>query len=133
MAITQNSDRQYPLQAIVDFGFADLTDSVADIAIDLPSDAIVTGGHIYISEVFNSTTSDVISVGDTDDDNEYLTAQTVAALGLTALVPTGVKILAGGKAITLLHVAGTADTATTGIGQLVVEYVRQGRSNENEG
>lgn len=132
MAITQSSDRQYTLQAIVDFGFADLTDSTADIAIELPSDAIITGGHLYISEVFNSTTSDVISIGDTDDDNEYLSAQSVAALGLTALVPTGLKLDAG-KNITILHVAGTADTATTGIGQLVVNYIRQGRSNENQG
>ena len=132
MAITQNSNRQYELTAIVDFGYADLTDSVADIALELPSDCIVTGGHIYISEVFNSTTSDVISVGDTDDDNEYLSAQDVTSLGLTALVPTGVN-LAAGKNITLLHVAGTADTATTGAGQLVVRYIREGRSNENQG
>jgi len=132
MAITTSSDRQYELSAIVDFGFADLTDSTADIAIELPSDAIITGGHLYISEVFDSTTSDVISIGDTDDDNEYLSAQSVQALGLTALVPTGLK-LAAGKNITILHVAGTADTATTGIGQLVVNYIRQGRSNENQG
>ena len=132
MAITQNSDRQYELSAVVDFGFADLTDSTADIAIELPSDAIITGGHLYISEVFNSTTSDTLIVGDTDDPNEYLTATSIAALGLTALVPTGLKLTAG-KNITVTHVAGTADTATTGIGQLVVNYIRQGRSNENQG
>lgn len=132
MAITQSSDRQYPLQAIVDFGFADLTHATAEIAMDLPSDAIITGGHVYISEVFNSTTSDSLIVGDTDDPNAYLAATSIAALGATALAPSGLKLIAG-KSITITHTGGVADTATTGIGQLVVEYIRQGRSNENQG
>lgn len=132
MPITKNSDRQYELCAIVDFTFADLADSTAENAIELPSDCIVTGGHIYISEAFDSTTSDSIVIGDTDDPDEYLGATSIAATGLTALVPTGVK-LAAGKSITMTHTAGVADTATAGIGQLVVYYVRQGRSNENQG
>ena len=132
MAITQNSDRQYPLQAIVDFGFADLTQSVAELAMSLPSDAIVTGGHLYISEVFNSTTTDTIAIGDSAG-GAYLAATNVRALGATALVADGSKIAGGGESITLTHVGGVAATATTGAGQLVVEYVRQGRSNENEG
>lgn len=132
MPISQSSDRQYELEAIVDFGFADLADSTVENAVELPSDAIITGGHVYISEVFNSTTSDSLIVGDTDDADEYLGATSIAALGLTALVPTGVKLTAG-KYITVTHTAGTADTATTGIGQLVVRYIRQGRSNENQG
>ena len=131
MAITQSSDRQYALTAIVDFGFADLTDSVAMLAAELPSDAIITGGHLYISEVFDSTTSDTIAIGDSAG-GAYLAATTVRALGATALVADGSKVTAG-ESITLTHVAGVADTATTGIGQLVVEYVRQGRSNENQG
>lgn len=132
MAITQSSDRQYELTAIVDFGFADLADSTAENALELPSDAIITGGHVYISEVFNSTTSDSLIVGDSDDADEYLGATSIQALGLTALVPTGLKLTAG-KSITMTITAGTADTATTGIGQLVVYYIRQGRSNENQG
>lgn len=131
MPITQSSDRQYELVAIVDFALGDVTTAVQTDAIELPSDAIVTGGHVYISEAFNSGTSDVIIVGDTDDDNEYLTTTSIASTGLTALVPTGVKLAAGKSVtITVTH-SGTA--ATTGIGQLVVYYVRQGRSNENQG
>lgn len=131
MAITQSSDRQYELSAIVDFTYADLTTGVAADAIELPSDAIITGGHVYISVAFNSLTSDVIIVGDTDDADEYLTSTSIAAIGLTALTPTGVK-LAAGKSITVTWTGvGTAPTA--GTGQLVVNYIRQGRSNENQG
>ena len=131
MAITQSSDRQYELSAVVDFEYDDLTSGTQTNAIELPSDAIVTGGHVYISTAFNSLTSDVIIIGDTDDDNEYLTSTSIAAIGLTALVPTGVKLTAG-KEVTLTWTGvGTAPSA--GVGQLVITYIRQGRSNENQG
>ena len=131
MAITTNSDRQYELSAVVDITYSDLTSATQTNAIELPSDAIVTGGHIYTSTAFNSLTSDVIIVGDTDDDNEYLTSTSIAALGLTALVPTGVKLTAGKEVTVTWTGVGTAPSA--GAGQLVITYIRQGRSNENQG
>lgn len=131
MAITTNSDRQYGLTAVVDFAYGDLTSGTSADAVELPSDAIITGGHVYISTAFNSATTDVIIVGDTDDDNEYLTSTSIAALGLTALVPTGLKLSAGKKITVTWTGVGTAPSA--GAGQLVINYIRQGRSNENQG
>lgn len=131
MAITMSSDRQYELSAVVDFTYADLTDATAVNAIELPSDAIITGGHMYISVAFNSLTSDTIAIGDTDSGAAYLAATSVAATGATEIAPSGVK-LAAGKYVTVTW-DGTGTAPTAGTGQLVINYVRQGRSNENQG
>ncbi len=131
MAITQDSNRQYPLTSVVDFTFADLTSGSAIDAIELPSDAIVLSGHVYISVAFDSATSDVILVGDTDTAAEYLSSTSIAATGLTPIVASGIKKVAG-KSITVTW-TGVGAAPSVGTGQLVITYARQGRSNENQG
>ena len=131
MAITLDSDRQYALVAIVDFTFADFTSGVATNAIQLPSDAVVTGGSFVIDTAFDSGTSDTFLIGDTADADEYGSAIDGQAVAATALVPTGVELTAGGYVTLTNTMVGTAVTA--GAGRLIVEYVRDGRSNENQG
>lgn len=143
MAITKDSNRQYPLIATVDVGFADLTETVAAEAIDLPVNAVVVGGRVVVTEVFNSTTSDVVIVGDGGDTNRYTaTAIDLTALGSYALDGGGdvlTVITTGGYKYTapdtldVIWTAGTASTATTGAFTLEVLYYVDGKGQENQG
>jgi len=122
MTITIKDSRQEVVCAFADFALADLAASGSfNNAIQVPADAIVLGGYIAFSEVFNSTTSDVFTVGDTVDDDEYGAAISGQAAALTALVPTGYKYAAQ----TYLGIKWTSGggTPTTGIGRLVVYYM----------
>lgn len=146
MAITKDSGRQTPLVAVLDVGYADLTglDATAVEAIDLPSGAVVTNGWVSVTEVFNSTTSDVLDVGDDADVDRYTTT---APLDLTALgtyhfdnMGDIVTVKTGGgyrytvsNTIDVIHTGGTADTATTGAFTLYVEYYIEDRANEVQG
>lgn len=131
MAITFDSDRQYPMVAIVSFTYADLTDATAENLVELPSDAIITGGQLVIDTAFNSATSDTIAVGDTDTGAAYLSATSVASTGSTAIAGSGTE-LAAGKYVTITW-DGTGTAPSAGAGRLIVEYIRNGRSNENQG
>lgn len=131
MAITQNSDRQYPLSAYVEFSYADFVSGVYAAAVDMPADAIVVGGDFVITTAFNSATSDTFTVGDDTDDDEYGAAINGQTAARTALVPTGFQFAQNGTVGLKWTGAGAAPSA--GAGFLHVQYVREGRSNENQG
>jgi len=129
MAITLNNGRQSPLVINQDLALADFTTTVALVIAKLPYNAVVTGGYINVSEVWNSTTSDVLDIGHSDDDDEYTTtAVDLQALGVTALILTGYENTGG------LDLIGTwtsgGGTPTTGTAELYVEYIISGRATE---
>lgn len=128
MAITKDTGRQYPLVAQVDFLLGDLTSGTGVGAIDLPQGATVIGGELVIGTVFNSTSSDVIVIGDSGVADRYLTNGNGQSLGRTALVPTGYTYTAP----TTIHVKWTSGggTPTTGAGTLRVMYALDGRAHE---
>ena len=64
MTITKKSGRQEVIAATADFTFADVADDTYMPAVDLPSGAIVVGGHLAITTIFNSGTDDKFSIGD---------------------------------------------------------------------
>ena len=143
MAITKDSARQYPLVAKVDVTYSDLTglQATATAAIDVPANAVVTGGWVDVTTVFNSTTSDVLIVGDGDDPNRYVATCNLQALGvyhfmigdvLTVNTAVGHEYTLA-DTIDVTHTAGTADTATTGAFTLYVQYYIDGRANEVQG
>lgn len=131
MSITKDIGRQYPLVARVDFTYESFgTSGVAEEAIDLPAGSHVTGGALVIEVAFDSATSDAIDVGDGDTANEYLSAQDVkTAVGSFPLVPTEKEYTAPGTIGIEWTGVGTAPSA--GSGYLLVEYVMEDRSNEN--
>lgn len=131
MAFTQDSGRQYPLAAVASFTYDDFTSGTYLPMVEVPSDAIVIGGFLVIDTVFDSGTTDTFTVGDSVDDDEYGSAIDGQAAALTAITPTGYKFTANGTVGLKLTSVGTA--ATQGAGRLVVQYVRDGRSNENQG
>jgi hypothetical protein len=127
MAITKNAGRQELIVATVDIGFADLVSGSDIPAIDLPRNAVVTGGDVVVTTAFNSATSDVFDVGDASSQNRYLNDASIAATGRTALVPTGFVTTATQPNLTVRWVgAGAAPTA--GAVRLTVQYYVKGRA-----
>jgi hypothetical protein len=126
-------DVQYVRSKFKKFSLAEVVANVSATflnLIDLPPDAILTRGYLGITQVFNSTSSDAITVGDGTTGNRYLTSTSVQALGLTALVPTGVILTT--KTLQKVGITWTSGggTPTTGQGWLFVEYIIPGQGDE---
>ena len=121
MAITKNAGRQEAIVAYVDIALADLSTGVDYTAINLPIDAVIIGGDIVATTAFDSTSTDVVDVGDSASENRYLNDGSVHTAIRTALVPTGYTTLATTRAVTVRWVSG-GGTPTVGAFRLTVEY-----------
>ena len=132
MPITKNSARQRPVVAHVDINLADLVSGTDLQAIELPLNAVVIDGGITVTEVFNSTTSDVLDVGDATVQNRYLNDASLRTLARVPLVPTGFKAGTAERNITVRWVSG-GGTPTTGKLRLDVTYYVVGRSEFSQG
>ena len=128
MAITKQSGRQQPIEAWVDFTYADIpTTATAYDALDLPVNAIVVGGDLVVTTAWNTATTATLSIGDVTTATRYGTTidlKTAArtALTLTGFTHTSVENLI--KATTAF--VGTA--ATAGAARLRVAYIVKGRT-----
>ena len=133
MPITRNSARQELIVAHVDINLADVVTAVAQAAIDLPPNAIVTGGRIITTEAWNSTTSDVMSVGDVTSATRYLSGGNIRALAANVpLVPTGFVHTSTEKQLTVTWTSG-GGVPTTGKVRLEVHYFVKGRVGFSQG
>ena len=132
MAITKDFNRQCVMSAILTIGFADLLGtSGTDLgAIELPPNAIVTGGAVVTKTAMNSGTSDVLDIGDAGSQNRYLNDGNIHATGIVPLVPTG-YVHPGGNLTVRWVGAGAAPTA--GSVQIRVDYVQVGRGEYTQG
>ena len=129
MAITLNNGRQNTLVANLDVALADMTSAAVEPAIKLPYNSVVTGGFVNVTEVWDSTTSDALDIGHSDDDDEYTTTPIdLQVLGVTALIVTGYKNT-GGLDIDFIWTSGGGVPAT-GTATVVVEYYIDGRATE---
>lgn len=128
MAITLNSARQELITAWVDINLADLTTNVAANAMKLPVNAVIHSGRLITTEAWNSTTSDVMDVGDVTSATRYLTDGNIRALAANvALVPTGFVTTATQPNLTVTWTSG-GGTPTTGKVRLEVQYFIKGRA-----
>lgn len=128
MKFLKDSDRQYPLVATARVDYGHLVSGEPLPVAELPSDAIVTGGMFIVTETFDGGT---FTVGDADDDDRYASGVSASAAAKTDLTITGHQYPLNADA--LVTWTGTADPLTQGSALLVIEYVREGRSNENQG
>ena len=136
MAITKKSARQCVEVATADFTYADVTDDTYMAAVDLPLNAIVVGGHLAITTLFNSATDDKFSIGDqvgaaaaTKTTYAALSAD-ITAIGLgAAIVPTGTKYTEASTVGVVWNGSGTAPSA--GAGRLTVMYIIDGKAESN--
>lgn len=128
--------RQWPLKAKVDFTYEDFGDGAVTATsifemLDLPQNAIITGGLLVVTTAFNSTGAATIAIGDGGSANRYLGDTNLKAAGATALVPTG-YVYPNNDTLDA-DVAIATDAATAGAGFLVVEYIVAGRAHVTEG
>jgi hypothetical protein len=108
----------------LDFGLLN-TSETTFVIIPLPPGATVTGGSVTRHVAFDAATY-AITIGDTIDEDEYLTTGDLKAVGTTALVPTG--FVGTGENIVINIVC--ADVCTTGSATVRVEYVIADRQCE---
>lgn len=137
MPITKLSGRQEVIAATADFTYADVTDDTYMAAVDLPGGAIVVGGHLAITTLFNSATDDKFSIGDkvgsasaTKDTYAALSAD-ITAVGAVPIVATGKKYSEPSTVGVVWNGSGTAPTA--GVGRLTVLYIVDGRAAFSQG
>lgn len=133
MPITKNTNRQTPITAFVDINLADIATNVAQAALDLPTGAVITSGALVTTEAWNSTSTDVMDVGDASSATRYLTDGNIRALGSrVALVPTGFVHTTTQPALTVAWTSG-GGTPTTGKVRLEVTYYVKGRASFSQG
>jgi hypothetical protein len=131
MAITKAPGRQEVVCARVTGTFGTGNDVAATgtyAAIDVPTGAVVVGGHLVISDATTATVD--VHVGDGGVDNRYANNVDGAATGLTALVPTGYVYPAKD---TIDIMIDTAAPEAAGAFELVVLYVVDGRVAFSQG
>lgn len=133
MPITKNPARQEVIHAYVDIGVADVVNNVAQAAIELPVGAEVLSGHLVTKEAWNSTSSDVMDVGDASSATRYLTDGNIRALNARVpLVPTGFVTTPTERNLTVTWTSG-GGSPTTGKTRLEVQYIVQGRAAFSQG
>lgn len=137
MTITKKSGRQEVIAATADFTFADVTSGAYADAVDLPSGAIVVGGHLAITTIFNSGTDDKFSIGDKVG-SAAATATTYAAQSADITAAGAVPIVATGKKYAEPSTVGvvwtgSGDAPTAGAGRLTVLYIVDGRAAFSQG
>lgn len=137
MPITKKSGRQEVIAATADFTFSDVASGAYAAAVDVPAGAIVVGGHLAITTIFNSATDDKFSIGDkvgaAAASNTTYAAQSadITAPGAVAIVPTGKKY--SGSATVGVVWTGTGAAPTAGAGRLTVLYIVDGRAAFSQG
>lgn len=133
MTISKNAARQELIHAWVDINLADVTSTVALAVMDLPVNAVVVSGRLVTTEAWNSTSTDVMDVGDVTTATRYLTDGNIRALAAAvALVPTGFVTTATQPELTVTWTSG-GGSPSTGKVRLEVQYYVKGRAAFSEG
>jgi len=129
-SITKDSAVQDVSVKTVTFSFGDLNEDTVYDVMDLPPNSVILSGSFFTTVAWNSTTSDVIDIGDSASATRYLSNGNIrAANALVPLVPTG--FVHPGGPLRVTWTAGTADTATTGTSRLIVQYVTLGKADSS--
>ncbi len=139
MSITLKAGRQAPIMAYVDISLADLVGgftTAGDLiqlaaltttvglatAIALPVGAVVVSGSATVEQAFNSTSSDVITIGDATTADRYVASTSVQTAGaILPFVPTGFIHTASEPALVITWTSG-GGTPTTGRIRLAIAY-----------
>lgn len=137
MSIKKLVGRQEVIAATADFTFSDVASGVYAPAVDLPLNAIVVGGHLAITTIFNSATDDKFSIGD-QVQGAAAAATTYAAQSDDITAAGAVPIVATGKkydkpATVGVVWTGSGAAPTAGAGRLTVLYIVDGRAAFSQG
>ncbi len=122
MAITKNRGRQSPIDAYVDFTFADILAAGGYAAIDLPVGAQPVGGDLVVDTAWATSTTATLSVGDASSATRYATTVDLKTPGRTALTLTGRRTTASEPSVVVTF-ALTGSAPTAGAARLRVAYI----------
>ncbi len=136
--ILPNDARQYSLSAFINLDFEDLAGSDPVSIAEIPQGSVITYVEAFIETSFSGGTTHDLDLGDTLDPNRYSQAGPLeidGAAGAPATPPstTGYKTAGSGDEnldATPINVGGDP---TAGAMRIIVEYVTDGRQNENRG
>ena len=127
--------RQYKLNAYIEFDFEDIPGAVLVNLAEIPQGSVITSGAVFIETAFSGGTTHDAEFGDVDDIDRY--SGTIVELD-AAGIPTNDFTVDSSKTasndvfltITPVHTGGNP---TAGAARLLVDYVTDGRHNENRG
>lgn len=129
-----NAARQYPLQTSIDIAFGDVLGATETPVLDLPPNAVITGFLFVVDTSFSGGTTHDLDIGDASDPNRYGRVELDGSAGPSATqpVPSGFKTTNSEPQLSVspVHVGGDP---TAGAARLIVEYIIEGRHNENQG
>ena len=120
---TKDCGRQWVLSSVTRIDHTMLQDGAVAVS-ELPPDAVVVGGQLIVQTAFSGGT---LAVGDADTAGRYASGVT-AGVAKTDLSVTGYQTDATEEILVT-----PSGTPTSGEALLIIEYVREGRSNENQG
>lgn len=126
-------DRQWPLVAVARFGFDDVSSEAAVEVLEIPGNAVVTGGQVLVVTAFDDSGTASLAVGDADDPNRFGDIN-VKALGSAELtIGTANRQYSVPTQLTVTF-SGQNNDGTEGVGEvlLLVEYVIENRCNETQ-
>lgn len=91
----------------------------------LPAGALVVGGGVHVSTVFNAATANNIDVGTAADPDGFATALAMTSVGLKAFdeLATSDDLLTTADTDVIATLALTGTAATAGVCQVVVQYL----------
>lgn len=112
------------LQNFIDRG------NVIDLEVEV--NAEITGGAINVTDTFNTTGTDTLSVGDSASATRYLGATNLKAAARTPLVPTGYVTLPTTNKVRLTRTPADG-AATKGTVRVWFAYIRLGASEYTQG
>jgi hypothetical protein len=133
MPILLRAERQELIIAHQEIVLADLVTNVALNVMKLPINAVIVSGQLVTTEAWNSTTSDVLDIGDVTSATRYLTDGNIrASAARVALVPTGFVVTSTQPNLTATWTSG-GGTPSTGKVRLEVAYFVIGRAGFSQG
>ncbi|MGD9643810.1 MAG: hypothetical protein AB7V08_13855 [Elusimicrobiales bacterium] len=121
--------RQAVLALSITLSLAEFVENDNEIEIQLPIDAEVVGGDVVVETVFDTTGTDTIKLGDSADDDEYLSAVNIKAAARTALTLTGIRCTNALRTLKLVRTPADTD-ATEGQLKLTILYVETDKAGE---
>lgn len=136
MPIAKQAGRQDELIAQAVINFADIAgqSGVYQPAVDLPPNAIVTGGHLGFETPFNSATSDTFSIGQQVSGAGAVANTYAAGAAGGAVVPVIPTMKKNTKSATVGIVwTGVGAVPTQGQARLTVKYIIDNRAHSTEG
>lgn len=102
------------------------SDTTPSFVGSVPPKSVLLGAYIFVSEAFNASTTNTISLGNISDSDYFASAIDVSSAGRNTLTLTNANGIINENASTGLYASytKTGDTPTAGEAYIVLEFVQ---------